>query len=311
VKTTSVAIASNLRRLARAAAMLAGALMLCAVSVNDAHALVGNGYTVWSWGTTTDETGIDIGAMKDFTCFLSGVSGNLNAGDQPGFSCDTLGRESIGVVADKFPPTNHYWLVAHGGACENQTNQQVWQNNPVNGQATCFWATSGVTDAEWSTGNNDLPVKVATLITVKPWIRQCFLSGVQGVAGVWNSGGTFARVVKRTAADSTHPTAGWYIEANLQPPKDGSHPKVDARCVQFPLGTHVTSGSVSAKPGSATTTVITSGAGVKACALTGITGAFNANNWNDGVVMNPPAQIDGNWSLTVTNGKTATWACAS
>ena len=55
---------------------------------------------------------------------------------------------------------------------------------------------------------------------------------------------------------------------------------------------------------------LTSGAGVKACALTGITGAFNVNSWTDGVVMNFPPKIDGNWSLTVTGGKTATWACA-
>jgi hypothetical protein len=38
--------------------------------------------------------------------------------------------------------------------------------------------------------------------------------------------------------------------------------------------------------------------------------AFNANSWNDGVLMNFPPKIDGNWSLTVTGNKSATWACA-
>lgn len=303
------AVVSNLRRLTRVTSpMLVGVLMLCcAVSV--VYALVGNGYTVFSWGTKTDTTGIDIGSVSDRTCFLSGVSGNLNVGAQMNFGCGLKGGESLARVADKYPTTGNYWLVAHGGACENQVNQKVWDNNPVNAQATCFWTATGVTGGQWQTGNNNLPVKVAGLLIGNNNVRQCFLSGLFGVGGSWNSSSDFARVRKVTTTDSAHPTTGWYIEANLPQPGDGSHPRVEARCVDFPQNTTLISGSTPVIAATKTH-LLTIGPGVKACALTGIKGAFNNNSWSDGVLMNFPAKIDGNWSLTVTGGKSATWACA-
>ena len=309
INSVLTAFASRLRRLTRVASpMLVGVLMLCC-AVSSVYALVGNGFTVFSWGTTTDETGIDIGSASDRTCFLSGVAGNLNMGAEPGFGCGPKGEESLARVADKFPVTGHYWLVAHGSACENNQNQQVWDNNPVNAQATCFWTTAGATSGEWKPGNNNLPVKIAGLGTGNISARQCFLSGLWGVGGSWNSSSNFARVVKRTLPDLTHPTTGWYIEANLPSPADGSHPRVEARCVDFPGNTIFSSGTVTASQVTKTS-AITSGAGVKACALTEITGAFNVNAWNDGVLMSFPAKIDGNWSLTVTSGKSAKFACA-
>src|SRR5215510_7545559 len=52
---------------------------------HDDDALIGNGWTVWSWGTTQDMTGISIGSSSDFTCFLAGVAGNLSDGCQSTF----------------------------------------------------------------------------------------------------------------------------------------------------------------------------------------------------------------------------------
>jgi hypothetical protein len=225
------------------------------------------------------------------------------------FGCGNQGEESIAWVNDKFPPTGHYWLVAHGGACSNQVNQKVWDNNPVKAQATCFWTADGVISSEWKTGNNNLPVKLTALNAPNNKVRHCFLSGLWGVGGAWNSGSDFARVRRVTATDNTHPTTGWYIEANLPQPADGSHPRVDARCVDFPSNTNITSNTTQVLP-AANTFTLTTGAGIKACALMGIKGAFDVNSFSDGVVMNFPAKIDGNWTLTVTAGKSATWACA-
>jgi hypothetical protein len=296
---------AQLRRLIRVAMpMLAGVLIVySAVSIG--HAL--SGYLAAGRATTTDLVGFDMGSMSASTCFLSGVSGNLNKGSEQGFGCGNQGVESTAEVSDKFPTTGHYWLIAHGGACANQVNQQVWENNPVQGMATCFLTADNVKEALWTHGN---PVKVAGLDAPNNKVRRCFLSGIWGIAGAWNSSSRFAKVRKVTATDSTHSTTGWYIEANLPMAADGSHPEVAARCVDFPQGTSITADTTSLQSTTKTHT-IASGGGVKACALMGIKGAFNVNSFTDGVVMNFPASSTGNWTLTVTGGKTATWACAN
>ncbi len=271
-----------------------------------------DGYMVYTWGTRTDDTGINIGSMSDRTCFLSGVTGNLSLGAQTGFACGSKGEYSVAEVTGKLPQ-GHYWLIAHGAACENQVNQKVWSNNPVNAQATCVFRTTGVINGAWSTPHwssphTGQPTKIAELLTGGPTKRQCFLSGVWGVAGSWNSSNRFARVRRVTTTDNTHPTPGWYIEANLPRASDGSNPLVRARCVDFALVTTITSGTTPVSQVTKTYT-LTSGPGIKACALMGIQGAFKENSWNDGVIMHPPTNINGNWSLTVTKGKSATWAC--
>ena len=296
---------SQLRRLIRVAMpMLAGVLIVCS-TVSIGHALTG--YLAAGRATKTDVVGVDMGSTSTYTCFLSGVSGNLNIGAQLGFGCGTKGVESIAEVTDKVPTTGHYWLMAHGGACINNVNQQVWDDNPVQGMATCFLTADNVKENWWTHG---APVKVAGLDAPNNKVRRCFLSGIWGIAGAWNSSNRFAKVRKVTATDSTHSTTGWYIEANLPLSADGSHPRVAARCVDFPQGTAITVDTTSLQSTTKTHT-IASGGGVKACALMGIKGAFNVNSYSDGVVMNFPASATGNWTLTVTGGKTATWACAN
>jgi hypothetical protein len=285
-----------------AASILGGLLMFSATGVG--HAV--SGVTVWSWGTTRDLNGVDIGSTSNRTCFLSGVAGNLNAGATLGFGCGLLGEESVARVSEKWPSNGHYWLVAHGGACTNQQDQRVWDDNPVNAQATCvFDPPSNVTEGYWQQGP---PVRITGLNAPGDKVRRCFLSGLWGIAGAWNSSSRYARVKKVTTPDETHPTTGWYVEANLPTGGDGSHPRVEARCMDFPEGSTVTVGTTPLSS-ETDTQAITSGTGVRACALMGIKGAFNVNSWTNGVAMNTPAQPTGNWSLTVTGGKTATWAC--
>src|SRR4051794_11893738 len=117
------AFGSQLRRFARGVLpLLIGVAIFGGLGV--VYALVGNGFLVYSWGTTTDTVGINIGSLSDRTCFLSGVSGNLNDGAQLNFGCGNQGEESLARVSEKYPPTGSYWLVAHGGACSNQVNQK-------------------------------------------------------------------------------------------------------------------------------------------------------------------------------------------
>ena len=281
----------------------AGVAVLAAAS--PAAALVGNGYTAWDWGTTSDLTGLKTGPTSDSTCFLSGVAGNLSLGYEKGFG-GSQAVESTARVGEKPWPTGHYWLVAHGGAYTNHLNERAWAGNPVRAQATCFWTTTNVHEAIWTSGTQaspSWPVKVADLAPN----RQCFLSRVDGVHGAWKSSTTFARVAKRTAVDATHPAPGWYIETNLESdPYSGSHTRVGGRCVDFPAGTVLSSGAVSGQ----SNVGITSGSAVKACALTGITGAFNQDSWTNGALIHPPSSVNGNWSMSVSGGKTGAFTCA-
>ncbi|MDI1451159.1 hypothetical protein [Polyangium sp. 6x1] len=267
-----------------------------------------SGWHFWSWGTTTDEDGLDISSTTPQTCVLSGVAGNLNVGAE--WSND---EESLAWVGAKYPLTGTF-LYAHGGAYTNQNNVRVWANNPVNASATCFHVDSATSNGgSWksSDGSVSPPVKIADLDPNN--LRQCFLSGLWGIAGAWNSSSRFARVVKKTSTDATHPTTGWYVEANLlSNPYDGSHARVFATCVNFPLATVITSGPPVSAAASVTNTVpITSGTGIKGCALTGITGALNQNDWTDGALIAAPSTVGGDWTLSVKNNKTAEWACAN
>ncbi|MDC0746440.1 hypothetical protein [Polyangium mundeleinium] len=216
--------------------------------------------------------------------------------------------ESMAWVGAKYPLTGT-WLYAHGGAYTDQHNQRVWDNNPVNAKATCF-PSNVRDDATWKSDSGvAAPVKITDLDPNN--LRQCYLSGIWGITGAWSSSSNFARVVKKTSTDATHPTTGWYVEANLPTdPYDGSHARVFGTCVDFPQGTVCTSGSVSAAASATNTVTITSGTGIKGCALTGITGALNQNDWNDGALIAAPSTASGDWSLSVKNNKTATWACA-
>lgn len=300
------AFASNSRQFSRVTVLvLVSVLVPCCIG-SVVYAL--NGYAVGSWGTTTDTQGFNLGPISDRSCFLSGVSGNLNLGAQPGFGCATRAEPSTAQLAvSEFEP-KHYRLVAHGGACENQADQKVWHNNPVNAQATCFLNTAGKTGGTW-TSNDNRPKKIAELSTGRAVARRrCFLTSVVAVSGTWNSSSRFARVRKVTTTDSTHPTTGWYIEANLPTAVDNSYASISAGCVNFSFTASITSGTTPVSQVTKTFT-LTSGGGIKACALMGIQGAFKVNAWNDGVVMNPPPNLDGNWTLTVTAGKSATWAC--
>jgi hypothetical protein len=268
------------------------------------------GWTAWSWGTTTDLVGISISSSTQMTCVLSGVAGNLNAGQVFG------GSANEPSVAEVRWGSSNYTLLAHGGAYADYSNDPVFANNPVAARSTCFFATSG-DGGTWQSQSKNYPPSWPVWITgLGESNRQCFLSGITGVVGAWTGteGGTpYARVVKVTSADSTHPSAGWYVESNLHDEEPhGSHAEVRGTCVDFPSGTIFSSGMVYATEGGTTSVPIGlgMGSGIKGCALTGVTGALTVNNFTDGALITAPATLDGTWSITVKNGKQANWACA-
>lgn len=305
LNSSRFAFAFNLRGLTRVALPV----LVIVVALSWAVVSIGNSLNGW-WATskvsTTDTVGHNMGPTSDRTCFLSGVGGDLNKGAQPGFGCGSQGLQSIAEVGGK-PSDPDYWLMAHGGACSNQVNQLVWNNNEIKAQATCVFYTANVASGQWEHGN---AVRITGPHASNNKVRQCFLTGLYGVAGAWNSSGNFARVHKVTASetDTEHPTTGWYIDANLPMPADGSHPRVLASCVDFPQGSVVTTGSESVSTVTKTHT-LTSGTAVKACALTKVKGAFNVNNSLNGVLMKFPSSATGTWKLTISAGKEANWAC--
>jgi len=275
------------------------------------YSLVGNGWTVWSWGTTRDVDGVDTGMdSTDTSCVLSGVSGDLSKGEEPGYGgCGTYGLPSEAstwpVFVTSIWPTDHWTLVAHGGACGTSFFGRFWYDNAVNAQATCFWK-GGSIEGYWIPEMH-LAIHLLQNVPTNPE-RMCLLAGLRGVDRSWNNPNTYARLRKVTVTDSNHPTAGWYVESNLQTAPSGSHPLVHYMCIEFPSNHIFTSGTTPIR--TTTQTIrITSGSGIKACALTGIQGAFNVNSWSDGITMNWPSTLSGDWTLTVSAGKSASWVC--
>jgi len=265
---------------------------------NMAYSLVG--ITVWSWGTTSDEDGVATTMVGyDTSCILCGVSGDLSKGQEidKGGCGDKALRSEASTLSDW--ETNTWRVRGHGGRCGS-----VWNNNPVNAQATCFKYSASI-EGTWTP---DKPsVSFIKYFPIQAG-RQCFLSGIYGVDGSWINANTYARIRKVTTVDPTHPTPGWYIESNLQNAPSGSRPMIKFSCIDFPANHFFTSGTTQIK--STTQTInLTTGTGVKACGLTGIQGAFNVNSWTDGVIMNFPTSSTGDWSLTVSPQKSASWLC--
>jgi hypothetical protein len=269
-----------------------------------AYSLVGNGYGVWSWGTTNDKDGVDTGMGYDTSCVLCGVCGDLSAGEEPHkYLCGENGiRSEASTLADF--ETGTWRVIGHGGACGPIVSDGTtsWYNNPVNAQAVCFLKSANL-EGYWTP---DYPA-VSRIYETKPG-RQCFLSGILGANGIWDNANSYARIRLVSIADATHPTPGWYVESNLKKSEWESNPMVKFLCVDFPVG-HIFNYGTTVVKETTQTLKITTGTGVKACALTGIQGAFNVGSWYDGVFMNWPSAVGGDWFLTVTAGKSASWVC--
>ncbi|WP_437280454.1 hypothetical protein WME90_07795 [Sorangium sp. So ce375] len=314
MKTDSIVTASTLRRLACAtSALLLGALSTGCIAGPGSDAgdeeTVGyaadalSGYYQWIRRTTTNTAGYDMGLTSAGTCVLSGVAGKLDMG----FQWYTSDRESRAAVERS---GGHNWLFAYGGAYHsNSAPYHLY--NPVLAQATCFPDTTNVQLGTWeaSTSSTTLaaPVKIADLDPNH--LRQCFLSEIRSVQEAFDQITEFGRVKEYTTTDTWHPTTGWYLEGSLYASSwDSSTPNLGATCIDFPSGSVITTGYVGTL-GDTVTETITSGTGIKACGLTHVGGTFTDYDWDDGVFIDMPATLDGQWTMTVMTGKGGHWAC--
>lgn len=301
----------TLRRRSRAALIMAAVALGGAVGTASA---LDHPPSVWSWGTVNDPNGKDILAESGGRCFVSGIAGNIDIGVQTG-SQEAVG---LGCGQDAGPSVagvkvvNGRWQIeAHGGICGRDGNSPHFEGNPVMVQATCFPASARPSlGGFWMTGEN--PHFLGKSEQDDGTVRQCFLTRVEAVSREWTAPDGYIRVRRVTKVDQTHSQIGWYVEGNMpfNGPNGGGDSKthVYADCADFPAKTVIYNGTTPLSDGTHTYS-LPSGTGIRACALSGIKGAFDVNAWNDGAIMNVPKKQDGNWSLTVTAGKRADWVC--
>jgi len=264
-----------------------------------------DGFSVWSWGTVSDVDGVDTGMdVAETSCVLSGLTGDLSKGEEPGKGLcwyNSYRSEAIVRMGESFT----WRVIGHGWGCQSVEEESIeWWNNPVNAQATCFLKGASLT-GYW-TPDMYAFTRISELVPG----RQCFLSGVVGATGTWDSQYSTVRIIKGEdshAKRSLYPS-GWYIESNLQKSAWGSNPEIHYLCVDFPTNYQITKGTIT-KTQIARLVKITSGSGIKACALTEISGAFNVGSWTDGVVMTFPSTLSGDWYLSATAGKAVSWVC--
>ncbi|WP_434041016.1 MULTISPECIES: hypothetical protein [Sorangium] len=270
---------------------------------------------VWAgWGTTTDLVGLTF-AVSGQHCVLRGVTGHLGRGDT-----FPPGVPSTAVVDQSPTAFSNYLLQGHGGATLNNSMARVWANNPVFAGAVCLPGTpSG--GGSWLSHPTTLstprpPAKVANLDPNHR--RQCFLSGVSGTEFTWDNATDFARVVEVLVPDTLHPTAGWYIESNISHLSNINNwngrvveglVQIDASCIDFASDAEIVQDSETSTIGFTTHIDIDWRTGVKACGLTGISGKFNSNDWDDGVMIEFPDTTNGTWKIKLNDGRSASWAC--
>lgn len=239
------------------------------------------------FSSTTSLEGWDTGLDPNvWTCVLAGVTGNLGEGGAWQASL----RSSAYVALNA---QGRWEVYAHGGAYTNLLNQRVWSNNVVGATASCVpYPRVHQVNPRWKSG--DYPVWMGAAPN-----RHCFLAAVHTGDQVFTHNGDYVRVKKYTTTDATHPQPGWYVESNLaRQPYTGLQSIVEATCIDFPTVTNAWNpGTV----GQGTTT-LTSGNGIKMCGLQALEGSFEVDNVNDGVRINAPVGLWGQWSVTVSTG---------
>ena len=255
-------------------------------------------YALGTYRSTTTMTAFDTGfSTSNSTCVLTSVFGDLaKGGDQE--------NEDVPSEAWITAGSDGHWVVyAHGGAyTSTKDGTRVWQNNPVEAGVVCMpYRTSA--SAEWGgAGTNAYPVKIASLATN----RRCFLSGLITGASAWTNSAASASIVDIEAGhtDSQHPTTGWYVQSTLPVDEGGDlYPSVFASCIDFP-----TIAGEAVRGIGQGSVVVTTGSDVKMCGLLNLSGTFNVDSYSNGVGVTAPSQT-GNWTLTVSAGKTAGVDC--
>jgi hypothetical protein len=257
-----------------------------------------NGWAVATHGTTCDFTGFNLNLHAGESCFLNTVTGNLSSGT------DTQGTQPAEAEAAVIGSI----LMGEGGDYFDQnTDRNVCAEAPVEAGATCVNFLP-VASASWQSAIHGWSVPPPVLVTsLGGASRQCFLTKVTGAFTAWNSASQVAKVNRVTTADSTHPTPGWYVESNAFSSADGSPVEVGAACYDFPVGSGFWRGQFG---GENTFQLTFDTTHENACGLTFIQGAFDADDFSNGVNIIPPSNGPfGNWFMHVSSGKVGGAVC--
>jgi hypothetical protein len=245
-------------------------------------ALSGRWY--FSWGTT-DGPELDTHvSTSQATCFLSGVAGNLGAGDKPSAANYDAERSEASVFE-----MNGTWRIHAQGGVRHSAFGPAPVHNPVLAHVTCIPVVAGRTDevTQWTNAN---PTNLGPVTSR----RQCFLTAVEGIDGSWTDKYDSVRV--------WNDGSSWWLGGIFPDQMYGALGR--ARCVDMPSGTHVTHGHWRAPASGTLDFNLTLDSNHKACMLTGIQGRFTANDWDDGVLLSPPdGPLSVYWTAHLENGK--------
>lgn len=241
-----------------------------------------SGNWLYSWGVT-QSSGLDIGTSTNRTCFLTGITGNIQpASLSEGIGCSTA--TAVRVLTDA---SGEYSLYIQPSGC----------GKPLQGFARCVNSATGRTsEVTWMTGQ---AAKLLGTVTAR---RRCFLTGVTTSTifidnqGVSHSGSGF-----NTTSDSVqiwNDGTNWYLGGS-----QSGAVWANARCIDV----NVDNGGwvwQAGNPGSRKDPL--TNAGGATCFLTGIGGGFFRNDWNDGVYISNDPGLN-QFYMNTTNGKTG-WA---
>ena len=240
------------------------------------------GRSIWTW-STTNAAPYDLMSDANRTCFLSGVAGDLNSGDE----WHDGERAAVRVYRDG----GRYWIESDSGRWDDGTKA----GNKVKIHATCIGTVKNRIEGYW---RSDDPPKLLGAVTPQ---RQCFLSGVFGAGGTWIHDSDEVRVKKIDG--------NWYLTGTV-PRSDvhGNHAGASAVCVDLPEGTTVETYALPAGSFPATIPVGYDDNG-RGCGLTGIRGKFNVSSWTNGVMLDWPSPAPGDWTFTASPYKMGFATC--
>lgn len=247
-----------------------------------------------SWGTPGNNGApLDLGPSHDRTCFLQGVTGELESAWQT-----PAARVSV------YEKNGRWWLETKAG----YPTFYGEGGSGVMGHATCIPVTNNRRFISWAGNTKD------SSNTLYSWVEdtgstKCFLTSVSGTVG-WASPNSYVRVKKQTIYGFGDPFPGWLLHGHLLTEQDGtSGGSAAAVCVDMVLQSASEYSWQSAPTSSGSSTLVEKQAGTT-CGVEVLGGNFAANpgGWSDGARILPAWD----WWLAYSSlGKTIGGRCYS
>lgn len=266
--TESAALASR-----RKLSSMVSIAIIAAACVNDAVAFTGNWN--YSWGDTKYSFA-SIGTAIDRTCFMTGMTGDIQPFNDP-TNVSIGDMTSVGVKVNSTILGSYYtiYVDSDGGA--------------LGVYARCVNTAAGRTgEVYWHTGQS---AQVLGAVTAK---RRCFLTQI-GTSNITDYGGfRYGWEYVRVWKDSSN----WYLGGFQSGSAWGA-----ARCIDVSED-HGNWQWVAGDPGTRKDPLAYNPGGVT-CFLTGVGGRFDKSDWADGVFITYGGINQ--FSMNTANGKTG-WA---